>query len=242
MSPESFSYTKKGKDVFEKEKVGAVIVAAGRGERMEGVDKLFSLLNGEPVLALSVLVFENSPLVDRIVLVLRENAIGKGVELAAEKKWRKVTDVCPGGERRQDSVANGLKLLSDCDWIIIHDGARPLVTEKMIEDGLEVARESGASAAAVPVKDTIKRVGDDRFVAKTPPRTGLWAAQTPQVFRRDMIIKAYSEIKESFTDDALLVEKTGVKVKVFMGSYDNIKITTPNDLELAEIIGRKGGN
>jgi len=228
--------------VFKEEKVGAVITAAGKGERMAGVDKLFSLLNGEPVLAHSVSTFENSPLVDRIVVVLREDTIGQGVKLVAEKKWRKVTDVCPGGDRRQDSVLNGLKLLSDCEWVIIHDGARPFVNEDMIARGLESACESGASVAAVPAKDTIKMVGDDCFVTRTPPRTGLWAAQTPQMFRLDIIKKAYGEVTRDVTDDASLVEQTGVKVKVFRGSYDNIKITTPNDLELAEIIERKGGS
>lgn len=225
--------------MYNEEKVGAVIVAAGRGERMEGADKVFSHLSGEPVLAHSVSVFECSPLVDQIVIVLREDSVGLGLRLVADEKWRKVTDVCPGGDRRQDSVLNGLKKLSDCRWVVVHDGARPFVTEDIIEKGLTAARESGASVAAVPVKDTIKRVGSDGFVIKTPPRDNLWAAQTPQVFRLDVIKKAYGKVIEDVTDDSLLAERIGIKVKVFMGGYDNIKITTPADLELAKLIKRK---
>ena len=228
--------------MYRKEKVGAMIVAAGRAERMEGVDKVFSPLGGEPVLAHSVFVFENSSLIDQIVIVLREDAIEQGKKLLAEKEWRKVTDVCHGGDRRQDSVSNGLKELSDCKWVIIHDGARPFVTGNMIKDGLEAARGSGASVAAVPVKDTIKRVGDDGYIIKTPPRDNLWVAQTPQVFRLDVIEKAYNDINEDVTDDSMLVERTGIKVNVFTGSYDNIKITTPKDLKLAGIIRRKEGD
>ncbi len=227
--------------MFNKEKVGAVIVAAGKGERMEGLDKVFSFLSGEPVLARSVSVFEHSPLIDQIIMVLREDAIGHGLRLVVEKKWRKVTEVCPGGKRRQDSVLCGLKQLSDCSWAIIHDGARPFVTGEMIEEGLKAAQESGASVAAVPVKDTIKSVGDGGFITKTPSRDSLWAAQTPQVFRFDVIKKAYGKIKEDVTDDATLVEKMGIRVKAFKGSYDNIKITTPDDLKLAEIIRRREG-
>jgi len=228
--------------VYRSGKVGAVIVAAGRGERMGGVDKVFSPLGGEPVLAHSVSIFEHSQLVDRIVIVLREDSIERGIKLVADRKWHKITDVCPGGIRRQDSVLNGLKLLSGCEWAIIHDGARPFVTEDMLKKGLEAAGESGASVAAVPVKDTIKRAGDNGFIVKTPPRDNLLAAQTPQVFRFDVIKKAYDRVAKDVTDDASLVEQTGIKVKVFTGSYDNIKITTQADLELAGIIRQKEGS
>jgi 2-C-methyl-D-erythritol 4-phosphate cytidylyltransferase len=123
--------------------------------------------------------------------------------------------------------------------VVIHDGARPLVTEELIERGLEAARETGAAAAAVPVKDTIKLVGEEGIVNQTPPRQNLWAVQTPQVFRADIINEAYLRANDDVTDDASLVEQLGYKVKLYPGSYDNIKITTPDDLALAEVLLRK---
>ncbi len=118
--------------------------------------------------------------------------------------------------------------------MVIHDGARPLVTVDLIEHGLEAARETGAAVAAVPVTDTIKGVGDDRIVHQTPPRQNLWAVQTPQVFRINIIAEAHRQAKSEVSDDATLVEQLSYKVKLYMGSYDNIKITTPDDLALAE--------
>jgi 2-C-methyl-D-erythritol 4-phosphate cytidylyltransferase len=150
-------------------------------------------------------------------------------------------DICPGGERRQDSVAAGLSRLEKCHWVIIHDGARPLVTEDLIRRGLAEAGDTGAAVAAVPVTDTIKVAGDDRLVQHTPLRDNLWAVQTPQVFRFDIITKAYRRIKAEVTDDASLVEQSGYKVKLYMGSYDNIKVTTPDDLALAEVLWQKHG-
>ena len=156
-----------------------------------------------------------------------------------DKVWSKVTDICAGGRRRQDSVAAGLSRLNHCRWVVIHDGARPLVTEDLIERGLEAARETGAAVAAVPVTDTIKVAGDDRTVRQTPPRQNLRAVQTPQVFRFDIITEAYRQAKAEVTDDASLVEQLGYKVKLYPGSYDNIKITTLDDLALAEILWHK---
>jgi 2-C-methyl-D-erythritol 4-phosphate cytidylyltransferase len=123
--------------------------------------------------------------------------------------------------------------------VIIHDGARPLVTEGLIEQGLKVAGETGAAIAVVPVTDTIKVAGDDRVVQQTLPRGNLWAVQTPQVFRFDIITEAYHQVKAEVTDDASLVEQLDYKVKLYIGSYDNIKITTPDDLALAEILRHK---
>jgi len=120
--------------------------------------------------------------------------------------------------------------------VVIHDGARPLVTKELIERGLEAAGETGAAAAAVPVTDTIKIAGDDRIVLETPLRQNLWAVQTPQVFRVDIISKAYQKAKGEVTDDASLVEKLGYRVKLYTGSYDNIKITTGKDLLIAEVL------
>lgn len=215
-------------------KIGAVIVAAGRGERMGGVDKILALLGGKPVLAWSVDLFQQCRLIDQIVVVVNQQSLSRCQQLVAERGWSKVTKVCIGGRRRQDSVAAGLSQLNRCQWVVIHDGARPLVTESLIEQGLKAAEETGAAVAAVPVTDTIKTAGSDRVVQQTLPRDNLWAVQTPQVFRFDIITEAYRQAKTEVTDDASLVEQLGGKVKLYMGSYDNIKITTPDDLALAE--------
>ena len=227
--------------MFSKQKVAAIIVAAGRGQRMGGMEKMFAPLAGKPVLAWAVETFQKCTLIDQIIIVLDENDLGRGEELARERGWSKVTDICPGGEERQDSVAAGLGKLKDCQWAVIHDGARSLVTEDLIKNGLEAAEESGAAVAAVPVTDTIKMAGDDGFVLGTPPRKSLWLVQTPQVFRFDIITEAHRKAEGMATDDASLVERLGYRVKLYMGSYDNIKITIPSDLALAEIL-LKGGD
>ena len=223
------------------DKTAAIIVAAGRGERMGGVDKIFAPLAGKPLLVWVVDVFQRCKLIDQIVIVLAEQSIEQGKKLVVEREWSKVSDVCPGGEERQQSVANGLNLLNDCQWVVIHDGARPLVTEVLIKAGLEAAEESGAAVAAVPVTDTIKLAADDGFVMGTPLRKRLWAVQTPQVFHFDIITGAHQRAKGMATDDASLVERLNHRVKLYMGSYYNIKITTPGDLALAEIL-LKGGS
>ena len=225
----------------DKQTVCAIIVAAGSSERMNGVDKIFAPLAGKPVLARAVAAFQDSPSVDRIVLVVTEQNIEKTRQLAEEHKWSKVAEVCAGGERRQDSVAAGLSKLTGCDWVIVHDGARPLVTADLIDRGLEAAKETGAAAAAVPVTDTIKMAMENMIVQGTPPRKSLWAVQTPQVFRSDILREAYRQMKYDVTDDATLVERAGYKVKLYMSAYDNIKITTHEDQALAEILVKKHG-
>jgi len=220
------------------QKVGTIIAAGGSSRRM-GDDKLFALLGGKPVLARVIDACQKCHLVNQIVVVVNQKKEEQCRRLVAEERWSKVSDVCPGGERRQDSVAAGLKRLNKCDWVVIHDGARPLLTVDLIERGLEAAKETGAAIAAVPVKDTIKVAGDDRIVHQTPPRQNLWAVQTPQVFRVGIITEAYSRANEDVTDDASLVEQLGYKVKLYMGSYDNIKVTTPDDLASAEILWQK---
>ena len=223
------------------QKVGVVIVAAGSSRRMGGVNKVLALLGGKPVLARVIDVFQKCNPVDQIVVVLGEQNLERCRQLVAEQGWSKVTDVCAGGRWRQDSVVAGLSQLSHCYWVIIHDGARPLLTEDLICRGLTEVKETGAAAAAVPVTDTIKMTGDDRLVQQTPPRHNLWAVQTPQVFRFDIIAEAYRQAKQEVTDDATLVEQLGYRVKLYMGSYDNIKITTPDDLVLAEVLWQKHG-
>ena len=217
-------------------KVGAIIVAAGSSRRMGNIDKMFAQLGGTPVLARSVDVFNRCSFVDQIVIVLNQFNIDRGRGLVAERSWSKVVAVCLGGERRQDSVREGLKRLSGCQWVAIHDGARPLISADLIEKGLAAAQESGAAVCAVPVTDTIKVVDTDGRVLETPARESLWMVQTPQVFRFDIIEKAHRQAEGEVTDDATLVERLGYKVKVYMGSYDNIKVTTPQDLVLAEML------
>jgi len=225
----------------DKQKVGVVIAAAGSSQRMDGADKVFALLSGEPILARVVAVFQRCKPIDQIVIALSESNLEQGKQLVIEQGWSKVTDVCAGGRRRQDSVAAGLRRLSNCDWVVIHDGARPLVTVDLINRGLEAVRETGAAVAAVPVADTIKMAGDDRIVRQTPPRQNLWAVQTPQVFGIKIITEAYSRASGDVTDDASLVEQSGGRVKIYMGAYDNIKITAPDDLAVAEVFWQKRG-
>jgi len=223
----------------KKQKVAAIIVAAGEGKRMEGADKVFAPLGGEPVLLRATRPFQECLLVDQIVVVVSGEKENRCRALVTGPEWSKVSDVCLGGNIRQDSVAAGLKRLDDFEWVIIHDGARPLVTVDLIERGLEAAKETGAAAAAIPVTDTIKVVGKDEIVRQTPLRRNLRAVQTPQVFRFDVIQIAHQQDISDVTDDASLVERLGHKVKLYTGSYNNIKITTPDDLALAEILLKK---
>jgi len=152
--------------------------------------------------------------------------------------WGKIRTICVGGKLRSDSVYKGLQHAESRNWVIIHDGCRPFVTQEMLSTGLLAADETGASTAAVPIKDTLKLVDENQQVIDTPVRSGLWFAQTPQIFRRELILKAYETFQEKsgFTDDASMIERLGGTVKVFWGTYDNIKITTPEDLDLARII------
>lgn len=221
-----------------KPKIGAVIVGAGSSRRL-GRDKVFISLAGKPMLAWSIDTCQNSKLIDQVAVVLNEAKLDLGRKLANERGWSKVVEFCAGGLRRQDSVRQGLNELEDCDWVIIHDCARPFLTEDLIRDGLEAAQATGAAVAAVPIKDTVKLGDNDMLVSKTLNREELWAVQTPQLFRFDIIAAAHEQIKDDVTDDAAMVERLGYKVRLYMGSYDNIKITTPEDLALAEPIAGK---
>jgi len=215
-----------------------VIVAAGTSRRMVGTNKLFASLNGKPLLAWSVDTCERCRLVRQIVLVLNDQDLARGQKLRKEGNWSKVT-LCRGGARRQDSVREGLRQVRNCDWVMIHDGARPFLTPDLIEDGLRMADEFGAAAAAVPVKDTIKLADSENLIKETLKRERLWAAQTPQIFSFDVITRAYENLAAEVTDDAAAVERLGYKVKLYMGDYENIKVTTAEDLALARIIARE---
>ena len=207
--------------------------------RMGRVDKVFAPLMGRPLVSYSVDALERCHLIERIVVVLGEHGIERGWELVRRFGWNKVSIVA-GGHRRQDSVRAGMPLLADTDWIVVHDGARPCVTTRIIETGLREAGPTGAAVAAVPVKDTVKVVDVDMTVVETPDRKHLWLVQTPQVFSRDLLARAHLEVAQDVTDDASMVEQVGGSVRIFEGSYANIKVTTPDDLAIAEYLVSRG--
>ncbi len=221
--------------------VGVVIAAAGASTRMEGEDKILAPLSGGPLILHTVAAFERCPSVSEIVVVVAERSLWETVRLLDEQHhWSKVRAVKAGGPRRQDSVALGLAALPPCEWVVVHDGARPLVDAALVERGVEAAAVSGAAVAAVPAKDTMKVVGPTGEVQATPERSTLWAVQTPQVFRRDLLERAHREVSEDVTDDAAMVERLGLPVQVFMGAYTNLKVTTPDDLLVAETLLANG--
>ena len=222
--------------------VGAVIVAAGRSTRMGGADKTFAPIYGRPLVAHTLDRFESSSLIDQIVLVLAEDSLEQGRKLVEERDYEKVAHVCAGGQRRQDSVRNGLELLSPCDWVMVHDGARPCLDDAMLQRGLDAAATCGSAVAGVPVKDTIKLITPDQMVKDTPDRSQLWAAQTPQIFRYGLLLEAHQTCTQDVTDDAAMVESLGHPVKMFLGSYENIKVTTTDDLVIAETFLKAASN
>jgi 2-C-methyl-D-erythritol 4-phosphate cytidylyltransferase len=218
-------------------KLGVVIVAAGVGQRMGSINKSFAPLGGKPLLAWAVDTCHRCSFVQQIALVLNGKDLHRGQDLKEGRGWSKVV-ICLGGARRQDSVREGLNRIKYCDWVMIHDGVRPFLTLDLMENGLEAARKTGAAVAAVPIKDTIKLAVGDKLIKETLQRDRLWAAQTPQIFSFDVITRAYEKLAAEVTDDAAAVEHLGYKVKLYMGDYNNIKVTTSEDLALARIIAK----
>ena len=229
-------------------KADAVIVSAGKGLRfMEGKSttpnhgkKQFHFLEGKPILAHALDKFETCPLIRSILLVVGQEDMDYCLKEIVEKyNFQKISQIVPGGKRRQDSVKNGIDALpKDAEVVAIHDGVRPFVTRAMIEDALHAAVRVGAVVLAVPVKDTIKVSNPDGTILKTLDRESLWQIQTPQTFQVNVIKEAYYRaVEDGFigTDDASLVERLGVKVHILPGSYTNIKITTREDLFLANL-------
>ncbi len=225
--------------------VTAVIVAAGSGQRMnKNKPKQFLELLHKPILAWTLEVFETTESVAEIVLVVPRGTLKYcREEIVARYGYKKIVNIVSGGKQRQDSVYKGLKKIDkNCQIIIIHDGVRPFVTHQMIIDSLDMVKRYSACIFAVPVKDTIKRIDRNGLVKGTLLREELGLVQTPQTFEFNLIKKAYQKaFRDNFygTDDAMLIERIGGQVKVLPGSYDNIKITTPPDLILAEIIQKK---
>ncbi|HID56434.1 TPA: 2-C-methyl-D-erythritol 4-phosphate cytidylyltransferase [Candidatus Poribacteria bacterium] len=204
------------------------------------VRKPFLLLDDKPIIAHTLFKFQRCDPVDEIIPIVSAEDIGKMRQIVGRYSLTKVTEIVAGGETRQRSVYNGLKAMSDeTKVVVIHDGVRPFVTDEIIRRCIEMAFETGAAIAAVPVKDTIKEVSSDGIVLHTLERSRLWAIQTPQAFRRELILRGHELALErgmEATDDAALIEMMGYKVPVVVGSYKNIKITTPEDLILARAL------
>ena len=216
---------------------GAVIVAAGNASRMGGIDKVMAPIQGEPMIRRTVRAFQNCDAVSEIVIVTREDLILPITELCRE--YTKVKTVVKGGASRQESVEQGLNMLSDqVKLAAVHDGARPLITWEVIDRTIRAANTYGAAAPAIPVKDTIKTV-EGGVVSNTPDRAKLRAVQTPQVFDIDLLKGALKKAKldnAEVTDDCSAVERMGMVVKIVEGDEHNIKVTTPMDLKIAEML------
>lgn len=217
---------------------GAVIVAAGRGTRMAAADnKPYLPLDGRPVLAHTLEAFERCSAVSSIVLVTAPGEEARARAVAFEASALKVSAIVPGGAERQDSVYAGLEALGT-EGVLVHDAARPLITPAQIEACCREAERHGSAALAVPVKDTIKIEGEKGFMTETPDRSTLWSVQTPQAFVREELMRAHRLAKEAgafATDDTMLLERLGRKVAIVQGDYRNLKITTPEDLPVAEL-------
>ncbi len=220
---------------------GVVIVAAGTGSRMKmGINKQFIKLEGKEIIAYTIEKFYNNSNIEDIVVVVKEDESEFFKKEILDKYNFKNIKIAYGGKARQDSVYNGLKSLDKkCDIVLIHDGARPFVSDKIIDNCIEEVKEHKAIVVGVPVKDTIKVIDNDKNIVDTPNRSVLWAVQTPQTFDYNILIDAYKDaFKSGFygTDDAMLVERIGYKVKMVEGSYNNIKITTKEDLSVGSQI------
>ncbi len=229
-------------DISECKTVSAVIVAAGQGTRMNmNVRKQFIGIAGVPVLARTIKAFEDCELINEIIVVVNSSDIMYCKQAIVDcYGFKKVKVIVSGGNERQDSVFNGLRQVDqECSVVVIHDGARPFVENEHIRSCIEAANEFGAASLAVPVKDTIKSGDADGFVSQTLERKHLWSIQTPQGFRYPVIIKAHEKaIEEGYTgtDDCVLAERLGIRTKLVTGSYYNIKITTKEDIAIAEAI------
>ena len=224
------------------EKIIAIVLAGGQGKRMQShIQKQYMELKGYPVLYYSLKEFEESD-VDGIVLVVGKGEISYCQKEIIEKYgFQKVVAIVEGGNERYESVYCGLKAIEAGDYVLIHDGARPLLTQAIIKDSIEGVKKHRACVVGMPVKDTIKVIDKEGFAKETPDRSTLWLMQTPQSFTVPLVTKAYEEMMKvednTITDDAMVVEKYGNHpIKLLKGSYENIKITTPEDLVIAECL------
>ena len=229
--------TRPARKLLKLQPCGAVIVAAGSATRMGGIDKVMANLGGEPMIARTVRAFQNCDAITSIVIVTREDLIRPISDLCRDMK--KVAAVVAGGKSRQESVHLGLNALpKGTKLAAVHDGARPLVSWQVIDRVVRAANTYGAAAPAIPVKDTIKVV-QGRLVKETPDRSSLMAVQTPQVFDFDLLRGALRKAEEDgaqVTDDCSAVERTGMRIKIVEGDERNLKVTTPMDLKIAELL------
>ena len=226
---------------MEQGRCTAIVLAAGQGKRMHSkIQKQFLEIGGKPILYYSMECFQKSPLIQDIILVTGEDMISYCQSEIVEKYgFTKVCKVTAGGKERYDSVYAGLLCCQDTDYVYIHDGARPFVTEEMIQRGYEAVKRTNACVMGMPSKDTVKLADPSGYIKETPDRKIVWNIQTPQIFSYDLIRGAYESIRKkdmsNVTDDAMVVEQeTGTKILLVEGSYQNIKITTPEDQAVAE--------
>lgn len=225
----------------------AIVLAAGKGTRMNSkIQKQFLEVEGKPVIYYSLKCFQESPLIRDIILVTGEESLSYCKEEIVKRfGFSKVKKVTAGGKERYDSVYAGLCACDNTDYVLIHDGARPFVTEEILERTCFAVKETGACVVGMPAKDTIKISDRNKMVESTPAREKVWLVQTPQAFRYSLIKESYESIRckdmRGITDDAMIVEQeSGVKVALVHGSYENLKITTPEDLIIAEAFLRCG--
>lgn len=225
----------------------AIVLAAGKGTRMNSkIQKQFLEVEGKPVIYYSLKCFQESPLIRDIILVTGEESLSYCKEEIVKRfGFSKVKKVTAGGKERYDSVYAGLCACDNTDYVLIHDGARPFVTEEILERTCFAVKETGACVVGMPAKDTIKISDRNKMVESTPAREKVWLVQTPQAFQYSLIKESYESIRckdmSGITDDAMIVEQeSGVKVALVHGSYENLKITTPEDLIIAEAFLRCG--
>ncbi len=231
----------------------AVVLAAGAGKRMNSdVPKQFLPLAGKPVIYYSLKAFEQSGVSEIVLVTGKEEADYCRSEIVEKYHFHKISAVVPGGKERYHSVYEGLKAVEDAEYVLIHDGARPFLTQEIIARSMETVQTEKACAAGMPVKDTIKELDEQQYAVRTPERSRLWTVQTPQSFSVSLIREAYEKFfamqqsgqeVPALTDDAMVVEHVfGRKVRMIEGSYKNIKITTPEDLPVAELFLDLAGN
>ena len=237
-----------------KKRCVAIVLSAGKGKRMgTSIQKQYIELCGKPIICYCMEAFEKSEIIDDVIMVAgagQEDYVTE--EIVNKYHFGKVRAVIPGGKERYDSVWNGLKAIRDGmageeakeGYVYIHDGARPFVDEQIIKRGYACVKANRACVAGVPSKDTVKIVDENQFAVNTPVRKYVWIVQTPQVFETELITQAYKNLmehdRENVTDDAMVVEHlSGTKVRLVEGSYENLKVTTPEDLVLAEALLKK---
>ena len=213
----------------------AVVVAAGKSTRMPGTDKVFLNLGGLPLVCHSIEAFEKCGMFDEIIVVVSDDNIDMASDIFRRMNYKNVR-ILGGGSRRQDSVRKGLSAITTCKYVAIHDGARPFLTNKLLRNGLQVVKKTGAAVPVVKIHDTVKNISNNGMISSTLNRDCLRLVQTPQFFDYDLIMRAHEEIIEDSNDDSVMVEKLGSEVAFFDGDDRNIKVTIQNDLSLMESI------